>query len=212
MVRLAGEWLPERAEALVLGPSRAAADEFARAVCGGGMLGLHRATLGQLAAELAAPAIAERGLAPVSQLGMEAVAARVVDKLRRAGKLVYFEPVAEMPGFARSLAATISELRSEGVGVEDLAAAGLPGADLTQLARLYEQEFAGRGLVDRAASLRLATEVVRSGRHRLIGLPLLLLDPRVDNACQREFLAALVNKAPAVLALSLAANESAART
>ena len=134
MVRIGGEWLAGRPDALVLAPTRAAADEFARAVCSSGLLGLHRSTLGQLAAELAAPAIAERRLAPVSQLGMEAVAARVVDRLRRAGKLAYFAPVAEMPGFARSLAATIAELRAEGVRPTDLSAAGLPGADLAQLA------------------------------------------------------------------------------
>jgi ATP-dependent helicase/nuclease subunit B len=211
MARVAGEWLAGRAEVLVLGPTRAAADEFARTVCSAGLLGVHRATLSQLAAELAAPAVAERGLAPASQLGIEAVAARVVDRLRRAGKLAYFGPVAEMPGFARSLAATIAELRAEGVHTGDLAEAGLPGADLAQLAALYEEEFAGRSLVDRAASLRLAAEAVRAGRHRLIEVPLLLLDPRIDNACQREFLSALVAKAPAVLAVTLAANDSAIR-
>jgi CRISPR/Cas system-associated exonuclease Cas4 (RecB family) len=206
MWRVAGEWLAGRSEALVLGPTRAAADEFARTTCSTGLLGVHRATLGQLAAELAAPAIAERGLAPVSQLGMEAVAARVVDRLQRAGKLAYFGPVAEMPGFARSLAATIAELRAEGIPANDLAAAGLPGADLAQLAALFEEELAARSLVDRAASLRLAMNVTR---HSLIGLPLLLLDPRVDNACSRNFLAALVAKASAVLAVTLAANERA---
>src|SRR5436190_2524033 len=171
MLRGAADWLAGRAEALVAGPTRAAADEFARAACSTGLLGVHRATLGQLAAELAAPAIAERGLAPVSQLGMEAVAARVVDRLHRAGMLAYFGPVAEMPGFARSLAATVGELRAEGVQPGDLATAGLPGADLAQLAALYEEEFAARSLVDRAASLRLATEVASTGRHRLAGLP-----------------------------------------
>jgi ATP-dependent helicase/nuclease subunit B len=208
MVRAAGEWLAGRAEAVVLGPTRAAADELARAVCGGGSIGLHRTTLGQLAAELAAPAIAELGLAPVSQLGMEAVAARVVDRLRREEKLAYFAPVAEMPGFARSLAATIAELRAEGVAASDLAAAGPPGADLAQLAALFEEELAARSLVDRASLFRLATAAMR---HRLIGLPLLLLDPRIDNACSRQLLAALVAKAPAVLALTLASNERAIR-
>src|SRR5690242_18001765 len=155
MTRVAGEWLAGRAEALVIGPTRPAADELVRAACATGLLGVHRATLGQLAAELAAPVIAERGLAPASQLGMEAVAARVVDSLQRAGKLVYFGPVADTPGFARSLAATIGELRAEGVRAADLADAGLPGADLAQLAALYEKEFQDRLLVDRPATMRL---------------------------------------------------------
>jgi CRISPR/Cas system-associated exonuclease Cas4 (RecB family) len=201
MLRLGADWIAGRDEVLVLAPTRAAADEFARAACDGGRLGLHRTTLGQLAVELAAPAIAERGLAPVSQLGMEAVAARVVDRLRREGRLAYFEPVAEMPGFARSLAATVAELRAEGVAA-DLAAAGLPGADLARLAALFDEEFAARALVDRAATFRLAAEVQR---HRLIGLPMLLLDPRVETACERDFLTALAAKAPSVLTLTLAA-------
>src|SRR5581483_10969979 len=202
MVRLGAEWIAGRPEVLVVAPTRAAADEFARAACSTGRLGLHRTTLSQLAAELAAPAIAERGLAPVSSLGMEAVAARVVDRLRRSGELAYFSPVAEMPGLARSVAATVGELRAEGVGPADLAAAELPGADLAKLAALFEEEFAARSLVDRAATFRLATQV---SRHRLIGLPMLLLDPRVDTACERDFLAALVAKAPDVLTLSLVA-------
>ena len=141
MTRVAGDWLAGRAEALVIGPTRPAADELVRAAGAAGLLGVHRATLGQLAAELAAPVIADRGLAPASQLGMEAVAARVVDRLRRAGKLAYFEPVADTPGFARSLAATIAELRAEGVLSTDLAEAGLPGADLAQLARSTKRNF-----------------------------------------------------------------------
>src|SRR5689334_25319762 len=99
MLRHAAAWLQGRDEALLIGPTRAAADECARAACTKGLLGVHRATLAQLAAELAAPATAERGLAQASRLGMEAVAARVTDRLRREGKLAYFGPVADAPGF-----------------------------------------------------------------------------------------------------------------
>ena len=206
MQRCAARWLEGRGEALVLGPSRAAADECARAACAHGLLGVHRATLGQLAAELAAPAIAERGLAPVTRLGMEAVAARVTDRLRREGRLAYFEPVADTPGFARALAATVGELRAEGVGVQDLAHAGLPGADLALLAALYEEQLHARALLDRTALWRMAAEVVRSRPHHLLGLPLVLLDPRLESACASEFLAALAEKAPAVLAAALTAD------
>ena len=214
MLRSAAEWLTARSEVVVIGP-RAAADEFARSACATGLAGVHCLTLLQLAAEMAAPLVAARGLAPVSQLGMEAVAARVVDRLRRQGKLAYFAPVADTPGFARALAATTAELRAEGVDLAELSAAGLPGADLAQLASLYAEELRERALVDRSALFRLATEVARGGQrpgqHRYLGLPLLLLAPRVEGACQREIVAALAAKSPAVLALALAADEDGIR-
>jgi ATP-dependent helicase/nuclease subunit B len=207
MLQVAAEWLPGRGEALIVGPTRAAADECARAACGPGLMGVHRATPGQLAAELSAPTVAARGLAAVTQLGMEAVSARVVDRLRRSRQLAYFGPVAGAPGFARALSATVGELRAQGVSPAALANAGPPGADLAQMAALYEEEFRDRLLVDRPALLRLAAEAARAGGHRFVGLPLLLLDPRIENAAQRDLLAALVEKSPTVLAIALDRDE-----
>ena len=105
-----------------------------------GSAGVHRITLIQAAAELARPAMAERGLAPLSSLGREAVAARVAQTAQ--GKLAYFQPVAALPGFARALARTIVELRLAGVEPEDLASAGPPAADLAKLLQLYTVELA----------------------------------------------------------------------
>ena len=72
---------------------------------------------------------------------------------------------------------------------------------------LYEDEFRERSLLDRPALWRLATEVAGTSSHHLIGLPLVLLDVRLESACASEFLASLVAKAPAALAVSLAADE-----
>ena len=76
-----------------------------------GSAGVHRVTLVQAGAELARSAMAERGLAPLSGLGREAVAARVTQIALAQNKLVYFHPVAALPGFARALARTLVELR-----------------------------------------------------------------------------------------------------
>src|SRR4029078_13564474 len=100
-----------------------------------GSSGIHRVTLIQAAAELARPAMAQLGLAPLSALGREAVAARVAQTAQ--GKLAYFQPVAGLPGFARALARTIVELRLAGVEPADLASAGPPAADLAKLLQLY---------------------------------------------------------------------------
>src|SRR5689334_18468948 len=98
-----------------------------------GSAGVHRVTLVQAAAELARSAMAERGLAPLSSLGREAVAARIAQKALEQSELSYFHPVAALPGFARALARTIVELRLAGVGPEQLTSEGAPGADLARL-------------------------------------------------------------------------------
>jgi CRISPR/Cas system-associated exonuclease Cas4 (RecB family) len=207
MAGIAAGWLADRPETLILGPTRAAADELARAACAEGLLGVHRLTPMLLATELSAALRAQDGLAPVSRLGMEALAARVVARLLQEGKLSYFRPVADAPGFARALALTLDELRNETVPPPELAKAGLPGADLAQLAVIYEEELRERALADRALTFRLATAAARERRHHYLGIPLLLLDPRIENTCQRELIAAVAAKAPAVLALALDADE-----
>src|SRR5712692_130979 len=56
---------------------------------GEGAAGLHRTTLIQLASSLARPAMAQRGLVPLSGLGLEAVAARVAHQARKDRELKY---------------------------------------------------------------------------------------------------------------------------
>src|SRR5262249_15632470 len=64
-------------ETLLIAPSRGAADDLARQCCSAGVMGLHRMTLNQLAAELATPAMADEAKAPASRLAMQAICARV---------------------------------------------------------------------------------------------------------------------------------------
>jgi ATP-dependent helicase/nuclease subunit B len=212
-LKAAAEWLSARAspEALVLAPTRAAADEFARQAAAAGVLGLHRLTLTQLASELALPRAAGRGLAPLNGLGREALAARVTHRLRTDGKLSYFDPVAAQPGFARALASTLDEVRMQGVSPVELAQAGAPGADLALLASLYAQELEERSLADAAVLFRLASEVADSGGHRFAGLPLVLLDIPLDSEAHRALIGALVAKSGAVVATAHANDERNAR-
>src|SRR5215207_4901476 len=77
---VARAWLLERVArgAVIVSASRGAADDLARAValeCGG-VAGLHRFSVVQLAATLAAPVLAARGIAPATRIASEAVAAR----------------------------------------------------------------------------------------------------------------------------------------
>ena len=61
-----------------------------------------------------------RALAPISRLGIEAIATRIVHAASASKKLSYFSPVAQTPGFPRALARTIAELRLQNVSATDL--------------------------------------------------------------------------------------------
>jgi len=73
----------------LVGASRGAVDDLARSIAAtkGATIGIHRFSLTQLAARLAAPVLAAQGLAPVTALASEAVAARATFEARRASAL-----------------------------------------------------------------------------------------------------------------------------
>ncbi len=191
-------------ETLILGPTRAAANELALAAFDQGCQGVHALTLTQLAAQLAAQSMGRQSLAPISRLGIEALAARVVHTAHSTGQLNYFSPVALTPGFARALAKTIAELRLNRVSATELTSSGAPGADLAHLLALYDRELAQRSLADLPILLQLATEEAELGVHRLLKLPLILIDLPVDSLTHAQLLAAVTAKSPAVLATAIA--------
>ncbi|RMH19519.1 MAG: PD-(D/E)XK nuclease family protein [Acidobacteria bacterium] len=197
------EWLAA-GEVLVVAPLRSAADDFLRLSCppAGGRLGVHRATLSQLAADLATPGLAADGLAPVTALGAEALAARVVSRALDAGELGYFAPVARLPGFPRALARTLRELRQAGVDGAELSATGEPGQDVARLLELYCDELRRWALVDGAGLLVRACDAVENPPHPhpLVGLPLLLLDLSPAAGREVELLRAVATRAPAIFA------------
>ena len=191
-------------EVLILGPTRAAANELALAAFDQGCQGVHALTITQLAAQLAAQSMGRQALAPISRLGMDALSARIVHTARSANELPYFSPVALTPGFARALAKTLAELRLNRVNSVELKSTGAPGADLAHLLALYEHELSERSLADLPILLQLATEEAQRGAHRFLNLPLILLDPPLASLSHSALLAALAAKSPAVLATAIA--------
>ncbi len=192
---------PQQTEILVIAPTRAAANELAIRAFPSGCQGLQALTLTQLAANLGAQPMGRLALAPISRLGIEALAARIVHAAATAKKLTYFAPVAQTPGFARALAKTIAELR--------LQQAAPPEGDLTYLLALYEQELAARSVADLPLLLRLATEEAAHSNHRFTGLPIVLLGLAVESAAHEQLIAALVKRSPAVFATAISDDDAA---
>lgn len=188
-------------EVLVLSATREAADDFVRETTleAAATFGLHRFSLTQLAARLAAGDFATQGAAPSTPLGLLAVAVRSTFEARLRKAIPYFEPVAQHPGFPAALARSLRELRLAGVRAEQLAALEAPGPDLAVLLRLAEEQLEQALLADTARLFSTATRVLEQGREPgLTGLPVLLLDVAIDSRAVLSFVNALAKSAPQV--------------
>src|SRR5260370_6089908 len=197
----------QSSEVLVIASTRAASNELVISTFREGSLGIHAMTLIQLAANVASQPMGRASLAPISRLGIEAIAARIVHAAHRVKKLHYFGPVAETPGFPRAVAHTITELRLQGIRAGDLASIGAPGVDLALLMSLYLGELEQRSLADLPLLLKLATEEISRNNHRLTGRPLLLLDLTIESQRHEKLLAALIEKSPLVLGAATTGDE-----
>src|SRR5271154_477504 len=80
LIGAAVDFLSAHQEVLAVTPTHSAGEQLAHQRSGSA--GLHRLTMIQLASDLARPAMADLGLAPVTPLGLEAVAARIVHQAR----------------------------------------------------------------------------------------------------------------------------------
>ena len=203
---------PPATERLLVAASREAVDHFARTVSLPlkATFGLHRFTLTQLAAHLSTADFARRGMAHGTELAAEAVAARSVFESLERDRLDYFKPVASLPGFARSLASTIAELRLAGTRAMSLADLDGSGRDLSELLSIFEEQLEKASVADRAELFRTATATVRTEAGKLFtGWPMLFLDVPIHTAVEREFVQALLERAGSVL---FTAQEGDART
>jgi hypothetical protein len=190
------------AEALVIGATRAGADELAYAAAAerSGLFGITRMSAGELTTKLALPILAGRGLSPTGGLGAEAIAARATFEAEADGTLRYFAPVAALPGFPRALARTLTELRLADVDQTALAELGPAGSDLAALLARVASEHAQSGTVDRAALLAAATDALDQGGTFVDGRLVILLDVSIASETERRFMQAVAGAAREVLA------------
>ena len=212
----AAAWLASRTEhhVTLVGASIEAAAEVARRGLAAlpdtgarASFGWQRTTLGVLAVGIARPELARRGLVPVGGLALEAVCARVVHdqhRGRRSGppgrggksKLGRFAPIGHLPGLPRALARTVVELRLAGdAGVPP----ELPDEDLARLVTAFGAELDAAGLVDRARTLAIATEIASRMDPAELGA-VLLVDVPLRTRAERDFVAAIAARAPATFA------------
>ena len=128
-------------DVLVVGATRASADELAFAVARerGALFGVQRTSFSELATKLALPLLAEDDVSPGGALGAEAVATRVAFDALAAGELRYFTPVADLPGFPRATARTLADLQAAGVDRRTLGALDDAGHDLAALMARAEE-------------------------------------------------------------------------
>jgi len=198
---------PPATELIIIGASRGAADDLARAIArrAGSTFGITRFSLTELAARAAAAArLSGARRAPGTQAGAEAIAARAVFGAMGAGELTYFAPVASLPGFPKALARTLHELRLAGVASRTLdQGPGTKDQGLTDLAALLarvEAQLDRAAVDDRSALFRLAAEACRAGQVRWAERPMVLLDVPLDSRAERELVATLCGRSPDVLA------------
>lgn len=160
-------------------------------------------TLLQFARQAAQARMAELGVVPLTTLGAETLAAHVVFQARRENTLRYFQPVEELPGFARALARTLRDLRLAGTTPKQLVAGAAPAQDLAKLLAVYEDELEARALADPPLIFELAKEAVEQGEHRWAKLPVAILDIPQEAHAQRVLIEALLAQAPqAMIAMS----------
>lgn len=190
---------PPSTELVVVAATREAADDFARELTaeGGATFGIHRFSPAQLVARLAADELARQGLAPLSSLGAEAVAARAAFEAASEEALPAFAPVSRFPGFARAAAATLTELRSLELGPSAVRGAG--AGDAAELLERFGARLSDAGVADRAERLRIAAEVVRRGKDPLARAPSVWLDVAVHDALEASLLGAYAAAGPQCL-------------
>ena len=194
-------------ELVVIGATVGAANELARQVASrnGAAFGWHRISLPQLVSIVAAPELNRRGVVSLTRIGTDAITTRLIHRLRVEGRLGRYSSVSETPGFPGAIANVIVELRSAGVRSNEIEAA-VP--DFAPIVREYERELAEGGFIDWPGTLELAASAIAvPDRHRLVGLPVLMLDVPVRTEAEFGFVSAFVSAAQETLA-TLPASDS----
>ncbi|MGC1685490.1 MAG: PD-(D/E)XK nuclease family protein [Candidatus Acidiferrales bacterium] len=124
---------------------------------------------------------------------------RAVHDAHANGSLHYFSPVALLPGFAKAVRATASELRAAGIATVNLEHLPPSAPDVGSLLAAIEGQLANAHLVDPAALMRTAASTLRDTEASLANTPVLLLDVAIHSKAEYELVKALVARTAEVL-------------
>jgi ATP-dependent helicase/nuclease subunit B len=140
------------------------------------------------------------------QRTLQAICARVVNRLAAESALGRYANIANGPGFAQTLARVVTELRSAKLRPDALSGVA---PDFLPLVEAYEANLGEDGFTDWAGLLTIATDAVMSEgfTHRLIGLPTILLDVPVTSGAELDLLRAFGPRIPDLLFFTPAADE-----
>jgi len=121
--------------------------------------------------------------------------------------LPYFKPVATFPGFARSVASTITELRLAGVAEGELVGASVSARDVGRLLSTFAAQLDEQHASDIADLFQVASGAAADSDAPLRDAPLLLLDVPIRSAAEAAFVRALLDSREQAFATVLAADE-----
>ncbi|HEY0465943.1 MAG TPA: hypothetical protein VGC79_17135, partial [Polyangiaceae bacterium] len=188
-------WLsaqPAAQPLLVLAPTLAAGNGLLRAATGqrGAVFGWAMESLSSFAVRLSALRLAEQGLTLAPPLSLSAVCVRVVSEFGAQGKLGRFSAIADRPGLPGALLRTFDELGQAAVEPK-----AVPG-ELGELYQHYQNTLTELALSDRAGLFRVAIELARASAEAPLGAPLCIFDVCPKTQLEREFLSALLARAP----------------
>lgn len=201
----AQEWLrrlPHDAEVLILAANAVAADAFVHAAvaASGSRFGIHRFTPHRLAARISAPELARRNAAPAAPLSLFALASRAAQRVVQQGNAAALTSVVQRPGFPQALARSYVDIREAGISTACLKASGAGSREIAPFIEAMDQERHDNRIADRAELYEIAIAAITDRGVSPAGLPLLLLDLPLDTATEQLLVAALVTRAPQVLA------------
>jgi ATP-dependent helicase/nuclease subunit B len=208
-LQAARHWIdrfPTDAPMLILAPHGTAADTLIHSTLtsGAARFGVHRFTPNRLAALLAEPVLALKNTAPASPLTLIAVVTRAVHRVLEEKHAGPWASVAHRPGFPRALARTFEDLRAAQVPLERLRGAdSRSSGEVAIFAEAIVKELEETRLADRAFIYDIAIARLRERDAPLTGLPLLLLDLSASDSLEQRLIAALVDRAPGVLATAV---------
>jgi hypothetical protein len=123
------------------------------------------------------------------------------------GGLPYFKPVATFPGFARSVASTITELRLMGVAERELESASVSARDVARLLSTFGAQLDEERASDIADLFEVASVAAADPNAPLREAPLLLLDVAIRSTAEAMFVRGLLESREHAFATVPAADE-----